>query len=64
LLERGAGVSLPDDGRRPLHERWLVWHHDEAVRQAAGAAAKSVVTEGCGAADRTAALVQALVTAG
>lgn len=61
LLERGAAVSLPDDGRRPLHERWLVWHHDAAVRQAAGAAAKSVVTDGCGAADRTAALVQALV---
>ncbi|HEY6808736.1 MAG TPA: glycosyltransferase N-terminal domain-containing protein [Gemmatimonadales bacterium] len=61
LLERAGAVSLPDDGRRPLHERWLVWHHDTAVRQAAGAAARSVVTDGCGAADRTAALVQALV---
>ena len=61
LLKAGGAVSLPEDGRKPLVARLAVWHHDTAARRAAGLAARRVVEEGRGAAERTAALVQGLL---
>jgi 3-deoxy-D-manno-octulosonic-acid transferase len=63
LIERGGAVSLPADGRHPLHSQWLVWHHDPAARGKAGEAGKRLVRQGRGAAERTTALVRALVEA-
>jgi 3-deoxy-D-manno-octulosonic-acid transferase len=63
LLARGGAVALPADARHPLHSQWLVWHHDPAARRKAGDAAKQMVAEGRGAAERTTALVRDLVTA-
>ena len=63
LLARGAAVALPVDGRHPLHSQWLVWHHDAAARRKAGNAGRKVVAEGRGAAERTSALVEGLLTA-
>jgi len=64
LLEQGGAVALPSDARHPLHSQWLVWHHDPAARRKAGKAAKEVVAEGRGAAERTTALVRGLVLPG
>jgi 3-deoxy-D-manno-octulosonic-acid transferase len=61
LLDHGGGVALPADARHPLHSQWLVWHHDPAARSNAGQAAKQMVEEGRGAAERTTALVRGLV---
>src|SRR5213594_4643523 len=63
LLDQGGAVALPPpgDARHPLHAQWLVWHHDPAARKSAGTAAKQMVAEGRGAAERTAALVWGLV---
>jgi 3-deoxy-D-manno-octulosonic-acid transferase len=61
LLDKGGAIALPSDGRHPLHSQWLVWHHDPAARQRAGEAAKHMVEEGRGAAERTTALVRGLV---
>jgi len=61
LIERGAAVSVPADGRQPLHAQWLTWFHDRAARKRAGAAGERMVGEGRGAAERTTALVQGLV---
>ena len=61
LLERGAAVALPLEGRHPLHAQWLAWFHDAAGRKAAGAAGYRMVQEGRGAAARTTALVEGLV---
>jgi 3-deoxy-D-manno-octulosonic-acid transferase len=61
LLEKGGAVTLPGDGRHPLHSQWLVWHHDPAARVSAGLAAKLMVAEGRGASERTTALVTGLV---
>jgi 3-deoxy-D-manno-octulosonic-acid transferase len=63
LIERAGAVALGADGRHALHSQWLVWHHDPAVRAKAGAAGKRLVREGRGAAERTTALVKALVPA-
>ena len=63
LIERGGAVALPADGRHPLHSQWLVWHHDPAARGKAGEAGKRLVRQGRGAAERTTALVRALVEA-
>ncbi|HEX9279097.1 MAG TPA: glycosyltransferase N-terminal domain-containing protein [Gemmatimonadales bacterium] len=63
LVASGGAVALPADGRHPLHSQWLVWHHDPATRRKAGAAGRRVVTEGRGAAERTSALVEELLTA-
>jgi 3-deoxy-D-manno-octulosonic-acid transferase len=64
LLDQGGAVALPEDGRQPLHSQWLVWFHDPAARQKAGAVGKRVVREGRGAAERTTALVLELVREG
>ena len=60
-----AGLGSPGGGREAarhgLHAQWLVWHHDVAARRSAGAAGKSLVMEGRGAADRTTTLVEQLV---
>lgn len=61
LLGTGGGVALPEDGRKPLLARWSVWHHDAAARKAAGLAARRLVEEGRGAAERTADLVRGLL---
>ncbi len=61
LLEKAGGVTLPGDARHPLHSQWLVWHHDPAARRNAGKAAKQMVQEGRGAAERTTALVRGLI---
>ena len=61
LLDRGGAVALPADGHAALLGQWLVWHHDPAVRARAGQAARYVVQEGRGAAERTTALVWELV---
>jgi 3-deoxy-D-manno-octulosonic-acid transferase len=58
LLGAGGAAALPEDGRHPLLARWSVWHHDTAARRAAGLAARRVVEEGRGAAERTAELVR------
>jgi 3-deoxy-D-manno-octulosonic-acid transferase len=63
LVSQGGAVALPPDGRHPLHSQWLVWHHDPAARRKAGDAGRRVVAEGRGAAERTTALVERLVTA-
>ena len=64
LLEKGGAIALPADARHPLHSQWLVWHHDPAARRKAGKAAKQVVADGRGAAERTTALVRGLVLPG
>jgi 3-deoxy-D-manno-octulosonic-acid transferase len=61
LLDQGGAVAMPADARHPLHSQWLVWHHDPAARKSAGKAAKRMVADGRGAAERTAALVWGLV---
>jgi hypothetical protein len=61
LLDKGGAVAMPWDGRHPLHSQWLVWHHDPSARAKAASAAKGMVEEGRGAAERTAALVWGLV---
>ena len=61
LLDKGGAVTLPSEARHPLHSQWLVWHHDPAARRKAGTAAKEMVEEGRGAAERTTALVRGLV---
>jgi 3-deoxy-D-manno-octulosonic-acid transferase len=61
LLQRGAAVALPADGRRTLLNQMLSWKRDPAARARAGAAAAAVVREGRGAAARSAALVRELV---
>ncbi|HVH08296.1 MAG TPA: glycosyltransferase N-terminal domain-containing protein [Gemmatimonadales bacterium] len=62
LIERGGAVALMADGRHALHSQWLVWHHDPSARAKAGAAGKRLVQDGRGAAERTTALVKALVS--
>jgi 3-deoxy-D-manno-octulosonic-acid transferase len=65
LLAREAAVALPQrDAVRALLARWLVWHHDPAARRRAGDAARDVVMEGQGAAERTAAMVGELIERG
>jgi 3-deoxy-D-manno-octulosonic-acid transferase len=61
LIEDGAAVALPADGRQPLQAQWLVWYHDAATRKKAGAVGKRIVLAGRGAAERTTALVELLV---
>lgn len=63
LIQRGGAVALPAAGRRALHAQWLVWHHNAEARRKAGDAAKQMVREGRGAAERTTALVRDLVPA-
>jgi 3-deoxy-D-manno-octulosonic-acid transferase len=61
LLAAGGAVALPGNGRHALVARWMVWCHDTRARKGAGAEARRVVDAGRGAAERTAALVAALV---
>jgi 3-deoxy-D-manno-octulosonic-acid transferase len=61
LIERGAAVALPVEGRRALQELWMRWRRDAGLRAQVGAAGAAVVREGRGAAARTAALVIALL---
>lgn len=61
LIERGGAVSVPADGRQPLHAQWLTWFHDKGARKRAGGFGERMVGEGRGAAERTTALVQGLV---
>ena len=61
LIERGAAVALPVEGRASLQELWMRWRRDAGLRAQAGAAGAAVVREGRGAAARTAALVIGLL---
>ena len=62
LIEAGGAAALPEDGRHALLARWSVWHHDAALRRSSGLAARRVVEEGRGAAERTADLVRGLLS--
>jgi 3-deoxy-D-manno-octulosonic-acid transferase len=64
LLQRGAAVALPREGRTLLGERWQEWRRDPNARARAGRAAADVVREGRGATARTVALVRELVERG
>jgi 3-deoxy-D-manno-octulosonic-acid transferase len=59
LLERGGARVVP--AASALREVWLDWRRDAPGRAIAGAAGAAAVREGRGAADRTAALVTALL---
>jgi len=60
LAVAGALAPLPHAGAAAsLAGQWQHWLEDEAARAAAGAAARAVVDAAAGAADRTAALVEA-----
>lgn len=61
LLERGAAVALPAEGRVALRDLWIQWQRDSASRARAGAAGGAAVREGTGAAARTTALVMELL---
>ncbi len=61
LIDRGAAVALPAEGRQALQELWTRWRRDAGGRARAGASGAAVVREGRGAAARTAALVIALL---
>jgi 3-deoxy-D-manno-octulosonic-acid transferase len=61
LLDAGGAVAVPGDGAPALAERWRGWHADATSRRRAGDAARDVVMRGRGSAERTAALVRALV---
>jgi 3-deoxy-D-manno-octulosonic-acid transferase len=59
---KGGGGGGREAARHALHAQWLVWHHDADARRKAGAAGRQLVAEERGAADRTTALVEQLIT--
>jgi 3-deoxy-D-manno-octulosonic-acid transferase len=65
LLNAGAAVALPltrHAAARALHSTWEGWLGDEAGRQAQGRQAREVVESGMGASDRTAAMLDDLIS--
>lgn len=64
LLAQGGGRSVRRGaaGAADLIRAWTGWHSDEAARVAAGRAARAVVDQGRGAAERCARMVEGLVT--
>ena len=63
LLAQGGGLSIRRGatGAADLVRAWTAWHSDEAARAAAGRAARAVVDQGRGAAERCARMVEGLV---
>ncbi|HSE27083.1 MAG TPA: hypothetical protein VLA95_02545, partial [Gemmatimonadales bacterium] len=65
LLAAGGGWAArrapPAEAASDLAAQWLGWLEDAFARRAAGEAALALVRRGVGAADRTAAVVEALV---
>ena len=65
LREAGALVSLPERGTAAaLHACWTTWLAEPSRRVEAGLAARRVLEQGLGAADRSAELVEGLVGEG
>ncbi|HSE65736.1 MAG TPA: glycosyltransferase N-terminal domain-containing protein [Gemmatimonadales bacterium] len=64
LLAQGGGLSIRRGatGAADLVRAWTAWQSDEAARVAAGRAARAVVDQGRGAAERCARMVEGLVT--
>jgi len=65
LLNAGAAVALPltrHAAARALHSTWEGWLGDDAGRQAQGRQAREIVESGMGASDRTAAMLDDLIS--
>jgi 3-deoxy-D-manno-octulosonic-acid transferase len=64
LLAQGGGLSIRRGaaGAADLTRAWNAWYADDAFRIAAGRAARAVVDQGRGAAERCARMVEGLVT--
>jgi 3-deoxy-D-manno-octulosonic-acid transferase len=65
LLEAGAAVALPGGegaAARALHRQWERWIGDAGAREAQGQRARAVVDAGVGAAERSAEMLQRLIS--
>jgi 3-deoxy-D-manno-octulosonic-acid transferase len=65
LLAARAAIALPSgkqDATRALQRQWERWIRDAAARETEGRRARQVVHEGVGAAERSAAMLQELIS--
>jgi 3-deoxy-D-manno-octulosonic-acid transferase len=65
MLEAQAAVALPSGEREAieaLQQHWQRWLEDGAARETEGGRARQVIDEGVGAAERSAALLQELIS--
>jgi hypothetical protein len=66
LLKAGAAVALPQSGGaspvEALQDLWEGWIRDESTRKSQGARAHEVVERGLGASDRSARLLERLIS--
>jgi 3-deoxy-D-manno-octulosonic-acid transferase len=65
LLAARAAIALPSGGQdatRALQREWERWIRDAAARETEGRRARQVVDEGVGAAERSAAMLQELIS--